>query len=497
MKKALFVLLLFCYSSSKAQTGYEVPDLVNFDEAMTNLISDYAIPGAQLAITYQGRLVYNRGFGYADVDASTLVCPDNIFRLASLSKQITSITLMHLYEQGRVGLNDTVFGANGLLNSIAFQSAIDTRVYDITVRNLLQHAGGWDRDVSGDPMFDSYYIAQAMSVSAPANEMTTLEYVLNNQMLDFTPGTQFHYSNLGFSILGRVIEEITGQEYETYVRDSILAPLNIVDMYCGKNLLVDKLPNEVNYYDYSNASYVPSVYNNPLMVPTPYGGFNIEGLDAAGGWVGSAEDLCKILCAVDRFAKVPDMLLPATIDTMISPSFVSDYYALGWNVSPFHDNYWHTGSLPGTTTEIVRGNNHLNWAILLNTRPSNITNLVVDVDQLVWNVLPTLDIIPSLNLFDSTFFCISTSVASIDNKDSMLEVFPNPSNGNITVRYNGNLSVRSSIHIYNSIGELVYSENFNPGQSELKIERLNFSPGYYVLKFQADSNLIVQKIIIQ
>ncbi len=497
MKKALFVLLLFCYSSSKAQTGYEVPDLVNFDEAMTNLISDYAIPGAQLAITYQGRLVYNRGFGYADVDASTLVCPDNIFRLASLSKQITSITLMHLYEQGRVGLNDTVFGADGLLNSIAFQSAIDTRVYDITVRNLLQHAGGWDRDVSGDPMFDSYYIAQAMSVSAPADEMTTIEYVLNNQELDFTPGTQFHYSNLGYSILGTVIEEITGQEYETYVRDSILAPLDIVDMYCGKNLLVDKLPNEVNYYDYANASYVPSVYNNPLMVPTPYGGFNIEGLDAAGGWVGSAEDLCKILCAVDRFATVPDMLLPATIDTMISPSFVSDYYALGWNVSPFHDNYWHTGSLPGTTTEIVRANNQLNWAILLNTRPSNITNIVVDVDQLVWNVLPTLDIIPSLNLFDSTSFCISTSVASIDNKDSMLEVFPNPSNGNITVRYNGNLSVRSSIHIYNSIGELVYSENFNPGQSELKIERLNFSPGYYVLKFQADSNLIVQKIIIQ
>jgi hypothetical protein len=182
---------------------------------------------------------------------------------------------------------------------------------------------------------------------------------------------------------------------------------------------------------------------------------------------------------------------------MISPSFVNEYYALGWNVSPFHDNYWHTGSLPGTTTEIVRANNQLNWAILLNTRPSNTTNLVVDVDQLVWSVLPTLDFIPSLNLFDSTSFCISTSVASINDKDSMLEIFPNPSNGNMTIRYNGNLSVRSSIHIYNSIGELVYSENFNPGQSELKIERLNFSPGYYVLKFQADSNLIVQKIIVQ
>jgi CubicO group peptidase (beta-lactamase class C family) len=404
---------------------------------------------------------------------------------------------MHLYEQGRVSLNDTVFGADGLLNSNSFQSAIDPRVYNITVRNLLQHAGGWDRDVSGDPMFNNYYIAQAMVVTAPADEMAIIEYVLNNQELDFTPGTQAHYSNLGYSILGRVIEEITGQEYETYVRDSILAPLDIVDMYCGKNLLVDKLPNEVNYYDYSSANNVPSAYDNFTMVPRPYGGINVEALDAAGGWVGSAEDLCKVLCAVDRFTTVPDMLLPATIDTMISPSFVDEYYALGWNVSPVHDNYWHTGSLPGTTTEIVRANNQLNWAILLNTRPLNTSNLVVDVDQLVWNVLPTLDIIPSLNLFDSTSFCISTSVASIDDKDLMLEVFPNPSNGNMTIRYNGNLSVRSSIHIYNSIGELVYSENFNPGQSELKIERLNFPPGYYVLKFQADSNLIVQKIIVQ
>ena len=497
MKIALFVLLLFCYSASNAQTGYDVPNLVNFDDAMINLLSDYDVPGGQLAITYHGRLVYSRGFGYADLEANTMVCPDNIFRLASLSKQITSITLMHLYEQGRVGLNDTVFGANGLLNSIAFQNAIDPRVYDITVRNLLQHAGGWDRDVSGDPMFDSYYIAQAMSVAAPANEITTMEYVLDNQMLDFTPGTQFHYSNFGYSILGRVIEEITGQEYETYVRDSILAPLNIVDMYCGNNLMVNKLPNEVNYYDYSNASYVPSVYNNPLMVPTPYGGFNIEGLDAAGGWVGSAEDLCKILCAVDGFTSRPDMLLPATIDTMISPSSVNEYYGLGWFVSPFHSNYYHMGSLPGTTTEIVRANNQLNWAILLNTRPLYPDNLINDVDALVWNVLPNLGHFPFWDLFDSASYCMPTMVASISESRPVLEVFPNPSNGNMTVRYNGKLSAKRNLQIYNAIGELVYSDKFIAGQSELKIEQLNFQSGYYMLKVQDDSNLIVQKIIIQ
>ena len=151
----------------------------------------------------------------------------------------------------------------------------------------------------------------------------------------------------------------------------------------------------------------------------------------------------------------------------------------------------------GRPPAIVRANNQLNWAILLNTRPLNTTNLVVDVDQLVWTVLPTLDLIPSLNLFDSTSFCISTSVASINEKDAVLEVFPNPSKGIMTVRYSGNLSARASVQIYNSIGELVYSDKFIAGQSELKIEQLNFQSGYYMLKVQDDSNLIVQKIIIQ
>jgi hypothetical protein len=79
----------------------------------------------------------------------------------------------------------------------------------------------------------------------------------------------------------------------------------------------------------------------------------------------------------------------------------------------------------------------------------------------------------------------------------MLEVFPNPSNGIMTVRYSGNLSARASVQIYNSIGELVYSDKFIAGQAELKIEQLNFQSGYYMLKVQDDSNLIVQKIIVQ
>jgi CubicO group peptidase (beta-lactamase class C family) len=181
---AIVILLFITFKQSvKAQTGYYSPSLVNFDVAMTNLLKNHDIPGGQLAITYKGRLVYSRGFGLADESVKTAVCPDNIFRIASLSKQITAITIMHLYEQGRIGLNDTVFGANGILNDSIYQTVLDPRVYGITVKHLLSHQGG----------------------------MTSSSFYLKSQMLNFTPGTNALYSNVGYVYLGRVIEKITSR----------------------------------------------------------------------------------------------------------------------------------------------------------------------------------------------------------------------------------------------------------------------------------------------
>ena len=163
--KTITTFLLFTSSHSvKAQTGVYSPSLVNFDVAMTNLLNDYDIPGGQLAITYQGRLVYSRGFGFADSSTNKAVCPNSIFRIASLSKQITAITIMHLYEQGRVGLNDLVFGPNGILPDPIYQTILDPLIYGITVKHLLSHQGGWDRDISGDPEHNSYAIAIAMGI---------------------------------------------------------------------------------------------------------------------------------------------------------------------------------------------------------------------------------------------------------------------------------------------------------------------------------------------
>lgn len=385
----LLLLLTLTHLTPHAQTGTPIPKLAPFDTAMTALLAQYHVPGGQLAITYHGKLVYSRGFGLADSANHTQVQPNSVFRLASLSKPLTAITILHLVEAGKLGLDDTVFGAKGILKDTTWGNIKDPRVLNITVRHLLEHSAGWNRDVSGDYVFMAYEIAKAMGVPAPADPVTVIRWTLQQRMLDVAPGTQYHYSNLGFSILGRIIEKLTGRKYEDYVRAEILQPLGITAMRLGLNRIQDRLPNEVTYYGNPNAGSAPSVYDGATPVPWPYGGFNLEAFDSFGRWTASAEDLCRLLLAADGFPSVPDLLSPASIAAMSKPSATNANYALGWAVNPAN-NWWHIGSLPGTTTEIVRANNQMNWAILFNTRPDNSAALENAMDQLVWNVIPKI-----------------------------------------------------------------------------------------------------------
>lgn len=486
MKKTLthllFIFLLLFQLNSSAQTGQHVTELVNFDAAMLDLLSDHNVPGGQLAITYQGRLVYNRGFGYANTSTMTPVQPESIFRIASLSKPISSIAIMHLVENGLLSLSDTVFGANGILNDTTYSNILDSRINNIVVENLLDHSGGWNRDISGDPMFNSYAIATAMGVTPPADPVTVIRYMLANEMLDFTPATDYNYSNFGYCILGRVIEKVTGQAYEDFVRNTILLPLNISNMRLGYNLASNQLPDEVTYYMYPGAPLAYSVYDNTTQVPWPYGGFNVEAMDAHGGWVCSAANLVKLLTAVDGFSSKPDILLPATISTMVDPSANDPYYALGWSVNSFN-NWWHTGSLSGTSTMFVRANNEMNWAILLNTRPSNSNALFTDMDALVWNVIPTIANWPTGDQFTGIEENYSTF---------SVKIHPSPTNGKITISSEKNID---RIEIYNLLGENIYTDNSPTLQNDLDVDITDQPSGIYFVKLKSNENYFTGKFL--
>ncbi|MEO8085216.1 MAG: serine hydrolase [Bacteroidota bacterium] len=488
MKKIFTIIILFIISFiTRAQTGVYVPQLAGFDTAMMNLMNQYGVPGGQLAITYQGRLVYNRGFGYADTVAHSLVEPNSVFRLASVSKPITAVAIMKLFENGLINLDAKVFGPSGILNDAAYQNILDPRVNDITVRELLQHGGGWNRDISGDPMFNSYTISVAMGVNPPAGPVSVISYVLANKMLDFTPGTEYQYSNFGFCVLGRVIEKITGQNYEDYMLNTIIHPLGITDMHLGHNLMADQLPNEVNYYDYPGALLTNSVYDNTTQVPWPYAGFNIEAMDAHGGWVASGEDMCRLLCAIDKFPTRPDILLPATIDTMITPSAHNSTYACGIAVNTYN-NWWHSGTLMGTCTEIVRaGNFALNWSLLFNTRNAISDPLETAIDNIVWSVVGSITSWPTHNLFTG----IEEAPGNI-----LFDVYPNPASDKLSIAISETAST-TEVKILDVIGKVLYSSNVERNSyKEVTIDTHNLADGIYFVQISSGNKNGIKKFIV-
>jgi CubicO group peptidase (beta-lactamase class C family) len=388
-------------------TGRAAPNLASFDALMTKFVRDNDVPGAALAVTKDGRLVYARGFGYADRENGTPVRPKTRFRIASISKPITAAAILRLVMLGKLKLDERAFELLGLADDAA-----DPRLKEVTIRELLHHTGGWDRAVSFDPMFRPLTIAKELNVAPPAGPESVLRY-MRGQKLDFAPGSRYAYSNFGYCVLGRVIEKVTGQPYEKYVRQEILAPLGIHDMEIGKTLAAAK--GEVHYIDEKNRQGRAVLGPNlGKPVPLPYGAWYLEAMDAHGGWIASAPDLVRFASAFDRpeqckilnaaaigtmFARPPG---PAGLAKNGKPSEV--YYGCGWQVrvvGPKALNTWHTGALDGTATILVRRHDGLCWAVLFNTRANargeSLTGLI---DGLVHEAADAVKHWPKRDLFD-------------------------------------------------------------------------------------------------
>ncbi len=359
----------------------------SYDRLMSDLMRRYHLPGGALAVTRNGQLGVAKGYGLADVDRQRPVQPDSLFRIASISKPFTAVAILKLVEQGKLHLDDKAFSYLADLRPPQGQTR-DSRLAGITIRQILHHTGGWDRDASFDPMFRPVVAAQAVGSAAPASCQTVIRYMLG-QKLDFDPGTKFAYSNFGFCVLGRIIERVSGVSYEAFVKREVLRPAGITRMKIGKSLASDDGAGEVHYYNDGRARSVFSSLE--FLVPWPYGGFNLEAMDSHGGWIASAIDLVKFANAIDGRHGKP-LLSKASLAELTSrpapPLSQTDaaYYGLGLEIRPVGKdaNWWHNGSLPGTTTLLVRTWHGYCWAALFNSRPEGPNKLAADLDAGLW-----------------------------------------------------------------------------------------------------------------
>ncbi len=253
-------------------------------DAMANLahafMDKYNVPAFSLAIGFGGKILHEAALGWADRESHAAVTPANRFRIASVSKPITSVVIFSLIEQGRIKLTDKVFGPGAIFGIDYGRPPYHPHIDEITVEHLLTHTcGGWSNAHNGphgdDPMF----------INIEMNHAQLITWTLRNRPLDNPPGVHFDYSNFGYCVLGRVIEKITRQPYAAYTRDALLKRCGIDDMVIAGNTLAQRQPGEVKYYGQGENPY----------------GINITRMDSHGGWIARPADIVQFFMHVDGF----------------------------------------------------------------------------------------------------------------------------------------------------------------------------------------------------
>jgi CubicO group peptidase (beta-lactamase class C family) len=389
--------------SSVSNITNEASDTEEFselDQALQQFIEKQGVVGASVGIVKDGQLVYAKGFGHADLDAQQTVDPHHLFRIGSLSKLITTVAIMKLREEGKLSLTDRVFGEAGILNDPLYQNIKDPRrAEQITVEHLLSHTAGWSKRTYGDPMFIPLKIAEEMNVPAPASLDDIIAFVLSKR-IPYAPGTRYDYSNFGFCLLGKVIEAASGETYERYVQNHLLAPLGIYEMRLAKNRPEDRFDSEVRYYDLSPNNIRPSIYGTGEVVPTTYS-FNVEALGAAGGWVATPTDLLRFLVAVDGMSNVPDILSNESLLAMIEPAGGRPY---GWRGASVGGTWWRTGTLAGTSALMKRFDNGISWVVLTNTSNRRSDYFNGGVSYVLQDKLARLNEWPNHDLFSVAYY---------------------------------------------------------------------------------------------
>lgn len=375
----------------------ESGNTVLFDNSFERFRTQNFLKGLAVAIVKDEKLIFAKGYGYADAESKIPTSPEQLFRIASVSKLITSVAIMRLVENGKIKLDSKVFGRQGILNNEKFQNIKDNRLENITIRNLLNHSGGWTQRY-GDIAFLPKIVSEQTGDPMPLKISSYIKFVLSRR-LHFEPGSSSAYSNLGYMILGEVIATISKTSYEKYVIDNVLKHAHIYDMQLGGSFEKEKLLGEVRYYQPEDAPLVEAYDGSNIMVPKVYGSTNMAVLGSAGGWIASPIDLMKLLVVIDGDPRIKDILSKKSIEEMTQVD-ENGLDPLGWRSTNENGEWWRTGTLPGSSALMKREPNGISWVIITNTSNYKGPHLAIEMDRLMSGAVNKIKKWPDYDLFD-------------------------------------------------------------------------------------------------
>lgn len=370
------------------------PQTKRFDSAVLRFMRYWGIKGGSFALMRNDSLLYAKGYGYSNIEDSTLCEVKNIFRVASVSKLITAVAIMHLHETGQLSTQDFVFGENGILNDSLFLDIKDMNIKKITVEHLLRHTSGF-RNPHGDAAFNMELVAKFLNRPLPLS-MDDMTLYATKIRLRARPGEYYNYSNLGYIILSKIIEKVSGMPYETYMQDSILAPIGCHDIHLANNYSDGFRENEVNYYEVKEAEPVPAFDGSDTLVMKSLGGNDVRGLYGAGGWVASPVELLKIVSSINKCPVRDDFLSPESIDFMTP--YDKNSKPAGW--AQTNSSTWlRTGTMAGTSALIKVQKDGYSWVFISNSSSWNGPGLARQMNREISAALKKVKKWPEVDYF--------------------------------------------------------------------------------------------------
>lgn len=336
MVRLLAILELIGFAGAARAASSTNGDLAPAMDKEMSAVYQPESPGAAVIVVKNGKVVFRRGYGIANLELNVPVRPEMVFRLCSVTKQFTAAAIMMLVEEGKVSLADDI---------TKYLPNYPTSGKKITIENLLTHT-------SGIPDYLNKLWPDRMTENLTPKQVIE---VFKNEPLAFEPGTKADYSNSNYVLLGAIIENVSGKPYRQFIEEQIFKPLGMKHSYYDRPQGI--VPNRVSGYLRKDDAYINAAY------------LNMNQLYAAGALCSSVDDLALWDAAMDS----EKLLKRASWDRMLTPyrlpSGETSPYASGWAVSQLQGRtvVSHAGGLPGFRAYVLRmPQDHVYVALLSN-----------------------------------------------------------------------------------------------------------------------------------
>ena len=279
-------------------------------------------PGFAMMVAQHGEILYHGAYGKADLELDAPMRTDNVFRIASLTKQFTAVAILQLASQNKLSLQDDI---------TAFLP--DYPQSGITVEHLLTHTSGIS-DFTKLPSFNAEVARQSLTVPQQIDRF-------KDEPLNSEPGSSYMYSNSNYTLLGSVIEAVSELSYQAYMERHVFKPFNLNRTYYGQDASI--IERRANGYSKSEDSYINAAYVNDML---PY---------ASGALLSTTNDLYTWHKALVSGQIVDTALLEKAQSPFTLSSGEESGYGYGWQIGIMNDQsvIFHSGAINGFLCDML------------------------------------------------------------------------------------------------------------------------------------------------